>query len=52
MKAAWRTQLTDLAKQNSEGSEMDEVTDEFEHVFLADEELRKWDEIEGEFSFE
>jgi hypothetical protein len=43
--------MVDLAKVNSEDSEIDEVTDEFEDVFIAYEELRKWDELEGETSF-
>jgi hypothetical protein len=45
VKAAWREQIIDLAKLNSE--EMEEVTDEFEELFFADEELRRWDKEEN-----
>jgi hypothetical protein len=45
VKAAWREQIVDLAKLNSE--EMEEVTDKFEELFFADEELRRWDKEEN-----
>ena len=45
VKAAWHEQIIDLAKLNSE--ETEEVTDEFEKLFFADEELRRWDKEEN-----
>ena len=42
LKAVWRATIVDLARQNSE--EIEEVLDEFEDMFLADEEMRQWDE--------
>jgi hypothetical protein len=44
VKGAWRAQIINLAQQNSE--EPEEVIDEFEDLFHADEELRQWDEDE------
>jgi hypothetical protein len=44
MKATWRGTTTDLAQLNSE--KIEEVSDEFEDLFLADEELKHWDEEE------
>jgi hypothetical protein len=44
VKAAWRAQIVDLARLNSE--ETEEVLDDYEDLFLGDEELRQWDEEE------
>jgi hypothetical protein len=44
VKAAWRAQIVDLAQLNSE--ETEEVLDDYEDLFLEDEELRQWDEEE------
>jgi hypothetical protein len=45
MKATWRRTVVDLAQLNSEDTE--EVVDEFEDLFLADEEMRQWDKDDG-----
>ncbi|KIL56313.1 hypothetical protein M378DRAFT_188579 [Amanita muscaria Koide BX008] len=45
MKAAWRAQVINLAQQNS--NEIEEVQDDFEALYFADEELRRWDDEEG-----
>jgi hypothetical protein len=45
VKAAWRAQIVDLAQLNSE--ETEEVLDDYEDLFLEDEELRQWDEEEN-----
>jgi hypothetical protein len=42
LKAVWCATIVNLAWQNSE--EIKEVLDEFEDMFLADEEMRQWDE--------
>ena len=45
VKAAWRTQIFDLAQLNSkELEEVLDADDSFEDLFLEDEELREWDE--------
>jgi hypothetical protein len=45
VKAAWRAQIVDLAQLNSE--ETEEVLDDYEDLFLEDEELQQWDEEEN-----
>lgn len=42
MKAAWRREIINLAELNSK--ETEEVLENFEDMFLGDEELREWDE--------
>ncbi|KAF5378162.1 hypothetical protein D9615_007596 [Tricholomella constricta] len=42
MKAVWRPQLIDHAKNNSQ--EIEVVEEEFESIFAADEELKGWDQ--------
>jgi hypothetical protein len=42
LKATWSRTTVDLAQLNSE--EIEEVSDEFEDLFLADEEWKQWDE--------
>ena len=45
MKAAWRHELTDFSRVNS--AEVEQVVDEeFESIFIADEELKEWDKQE------
>lgn len=44
LKATWRRTTVDLAQLNLE--EVEEVSDEYEDLFLADEESRLWDEEE------
>jgi hypothetical protein len=39
------TTIVDLAQLNSK--DVEEVVDEFEDLFLADEEMREWDEEDG-----
>jgi hypothetical protein len=41
LKAAWRWEVINLAEHNSK--ETEEVLDEFEDMFLVDEELGMWD---------
>jgi hypothetical protein len=41
LKAAWRREVINLAEHNSK--ETEEVLDEFEDMFLVDEELGMWD---------
>jgi predicted DNA-binding protein len=45
LKATWHRTIIDLAQLNSE--DVEEVVDEFEDLFLADEEIREWDEEDG-----
>jgi hypothetical protein len=45
VKAAWQAQIVDLAQLNSE--ETEEVLDDYEDLFLEDEELWQWDEEEN-----
>jgi predicted DNA-binding protein len=45
LKATWHHTIIDLAQLNSE--DVEEVVDEFEDLFLADEEMREWDEEDG-----
>jgi hypothetical protein len=45
LKATWRHTIIGLAQLNSE--DVEELVDEFEDLFLADEEMREWDEEDG-----
>lgn len=50
LKAAWRAEVVDLSQLNSEIVE--EVPDqEFEDLFLADEELMRWDQEDFTYPF-
>jgi hypothetical protein len=42
LKAAWRSKIVSLAGLNSEEKEV--VLDEYEDMYLGDEELKEWDE--------
>jgi hypothetical protein len=44
VKVAWRVQVVDLVQLNFE--ETEEVLDDYEDLFLEDEELQQWDEEE------
>jgi predicted DNA-binding protein len=46
LKSVWHHTTVDLVQLNSE--DIEEVTDEFEDFFLADEEMRIWDEEENQ----
>jgi hypothetical protein len=45
LKATWHRTIVDLVQLNSE--DVEEVVDEFEDLFLADKEMREWDEEDG-----
>jgi hypothetical protein len=45
LKATWRRKIVDLAQLNSEDTE--EALDEFEDLYLADEEMKHWDHEDG-----